>query len=310
MEAPYESKTGTLQDNPIPPPPPEPPTPQKPHRRQIRISRKHVFLAVFIAVLLVTSTISVASMNSVYNLNQQVSLLQAQIDSLSASQEGIISVISYGGNVSFSQLYAELKNSVVTIECTITEYYYNQWGQLKTTTSTVQGSGFVYEYENQMVIITNNHVIEDATEIAVTFADENNYTATVLGADSANDIAVLSTNAPDSEYYPLKIASSSTLNVGDFVIAIGSPYGLSGTMTTGIISALDRTVTITEDTSSYTMTGLIQTSAPINSGNSGGPLMTIGGEVIGVTTAIVSDSDGLGFAIPSDTILSVIAGLL
>jgi putative serine protease PepD len=145
----------------------------------------------------------------------------------------------------------------------------------------------------------------------VTFADGNTYTATILGADVNTDLAVLSTSAPQSEFYPLEIASSADLRVGNSVAAIGSPYGLAGTMTTGIISALNRTITITEDTGgSYGMTGLIQTSAPINSGNSGGPLITYKGQVVGITTAIVENSDGLGFAIPSDTILAEIETLM
>ncbi len=145
----------------------------------------------------------------------------------------------------------------------------------------------------------------------MTFADGNTYTATLEGVDASNDIAVLTTAAPSSEYHPLNIVSSSTVSVGDAVVAIGSPYGLSGTMTTGIISALDRTITVSEDSgSSYQMTGLLQTSAPINSGNSGGPLMTYDGKVIGITTAVVSSSDGLGFAVNSDTILQVVQNIL
>jgi S1-C subfamily serine protease len=117
-------------------------------------------------------------------------------------------------------------------------------------------------------------------------------------------------DVPHSEYYPLEIVSSSIVSVGDSVVAIGSPHGLVGTMTTGIVSALDRTITVTEDRgSSYDITDLIQTSAPINSGNSGGPLMNYKGQVIGITTAIVSYSDGLGFAVTSDTILSLLETL-
>ncbi len=167
------------------------------------------------------------------------------------------------------------------------------------------------QYQGQIKVVTNNHVKENADSITITFADGNTYTATILGADVNTDLAVLSTSAPQSEFYPLEIASSADLRVGNSVAAIGSPYGLAGTMTTGIISALNRTITITEDTGgSYGMTGLIQTSAPINSGNSGGPLITYKGQVVGITTAIVENSDGLGFAIPSDTILAEIETLM
>jgi len=273
-------------------------------------NRNHAFTAVAIAVLMVVSLVCTVS---VYSLTEQVSSLRSEVAILQSAtaattQNSGTTTASNIESVSLSDLYAEVENSVVTIECTLVEYTMPFGRQI---TSEAQGSGFVYEYEGQMVIITNNHVVEDAVSITVTFADGNTYDAEVLGADASADLAVLSADAPASEYYPLEIVSSSTVSVGDYVVAIGSPYGLAGTMTTGIVSALDRTITITEDMgSSYDITGLIQTSAPINSGNSGGPLMTYDGQVIGITTAIVSDSDGLGFAVPSDTILSVIGNLL
>lgn len=272
----------------------------------------HVFPIVAIAVLLAVSLVCTAS---VYNLNEQVSSLRSEVASLqsaaettASTQDSSITTTSNAESVSLSDLYEEVENSVVTIECTIVESTMPFGRQI---TSEVQGSGFVYEFECRMVIITNNHVVENAVSITVTFGDGNTYDAEVLGADASTDLAVLSADAPASESYPLEIVSSATVSVGDYVVAIGSPYGLAGTMTTGIVSALDRTITITEDMGgSYDITGLIQTSAPINSGNSGGPLMTYDGQVIGITTAIVSDSDGLGFAVPSDTILSVIETLL
>ncbi len=293
------------------PTPPTPPPPQSTHSKQ---NRRHALPAVLMIVLLATSFASAASIYSVYTLNVEVTSMQSQIETLSSavadSQDGTaVTTISDGTSTSLSALYAEVEDSVVTIECTIAQYSNNPFS--RQTTSTAQGSGFVYQYQGQMVIITNNHVIEDATAITVTFADGDTYTATVLGADASTDLAVLKADAPTSEYHPLEIVSSSTLSVGDAVVAIGSPYGLAGTMTTGIVSALDRTITITESmTSSYDITGLIQTSAPINSGNSGGPLMTYDGRVVGITTAIVSDSDGLGFAVPSDTMLRVIGSLI
>ena len=268
------------------------------------------FSAVAIIVLLALSLFSVAG---VYTLNGQVISLQSEVEALqsaagSSTQGGSVIASSYSESVSLSNLYEEVENSVVTVECTVVEYTM-RFGQQ--VTSKVQGSAFVYEYKGQMVVITNNHVIEDADSIAVTFADENTYDAQVIGTDVYSDIAVLYVDAPESEYYPLEIVSSSTVSVGAYVAAIGSPYGLAGTMTTGIVSAVDRTITVTESmSSSYEMTGLIQTSAPINSGNSGGPLMTYDGKVIGITTAIVSDSDGLGFAVSSDTMLNVLETIL
>jgi S1-C subfamily serine protease len=172
----------------------------------------------------------------------------------------------------------------------------------------VQGSGFTYDLNGQDIIVTNYHVIDGGVNITVTFQDGNTYTAKVLGSDPYSDLAVLSTNAPQTELVPLTITNSSSLQVGDPVIAIGSPYGLSGSMTTGIISALGRT--ITEDTTNgYAIADIIQTSAAINPGNSGGPLLNYQGQVIGITTAIVDNSQGLGFAIPSGTILREVQDL-
>jgi S1-C subfamily serine protease len=275
-------------------------------------NHNHAFPVIFTVVLLALSLICTAS---IYSLNQQVSYLQSEVANLQSAaetttntQDSSITTASNIESASLSNLYESIENSVVTIECTVVEYTMPFGHQI---TSEVQGSGFVYEYEGQTVIITNNHVVEDAVSITITFADGNTYEAEVLGSDASSDLSILSADAPTSEYYPLEIVHSSTVRVGDYVVAIGSPYGLAGTMTTGIVSALDRTITITDDaSSSYEVTGLIQTSAPINSGNSGGPLMTYDGEVIGITTAIVSYSDGLGFAIPSDSILSVIETVL
>jgi S1-C subfamily serine protease len=234
--------------------------------------------------------------------------LQSAAETAVNTQNSNITAASNTEIFSLSDLYEEVVDSVVTIEGTIVQYTMPFHRQV---TSEVQGSGFIYEYNGQMVIITNNHVVEDTTSITVTFADGNTYDAEILGADASNDLAVLSITAPASEYTPLEIVSSSTVRVGDYVAAIGSPYGLAGTMTTGIVSALDRTLTITDDTgSTYDITGIIQTSAPINSGNSGGPLMTYDGQVIGITTAIVSNSDGLGFAVPSNAILNIIETVL
>ncbi len=277
---------------------------------EINQKRNHAFSAVVVVVLL---TFSLFSIVSVYSLNEQVSSMQSEIVTLQSAaktttQDSSIVTTAYAESVSLSNLYVEVENSVVTIDCIIVEYT-TRFGQQ--VTSEVQGSGFVYEYDGQIVVITNNHVIEYADSITVTFANANTYDAEVVGTDVYNDLAILMVDAPESEFYPLEIVSSSTVSVGEYVVAIGSPYGLAGTMTTGIVSAVDRIITITENFgSSYDMTGLIQTSAPINSGNSGGPLMTYDGRVIGVTTAIVSDSDGLGFAVSSDTILKVLENLL
>ena len=241
------------------------------------------------------------------NLQDQLSNLQKQISSLQSTQNVTYQDITYflEHNASLSLLYEQVKESVVVIHGTIVQYdifhhaYYTQ----------VQGSGFVHNFTGQMVIVTNYHVINDATNITVTFTNGNGYTATALGSDPYADLTVLSADASQSEYKPLEITSSSTLEVGDPVIALGTPYGLAGSMTTGIVSALGRT--ITEDlTGGYAIANVIQTTTALNPGNSGGPLLNYLGQVVGITTAIVSDSEGLGFAIPSNTILREIESLV
>jgi S1-C subfamily serine protease len=160
-----------------------------------------------------------------------------------------------------------------------------------------------------MVVITNKHVVNDAENVTVTFSNGNGYPATVIGSDAYSDLAVLSVEAPTGEFQPLTIISSSTLEVGDPVVAIGSPFGLGGTMTTGIISQLGRTI---QDSvaGNFPIANIIQTSAAINPGNSGGPLLNYQGEVVGITTAIIQNSNGLGFAVPSNTILREIESLI
>jgi S1-C subfamily serine protease len=166
--------------------------------------------------------------------------------------------------------------------------------------------------DNQLVIVTNNHVVQNAINETVTFADGDSYPAKVLGSDQLADLAVLSITPMPSGLTPLTLVSSDTLQVGEPVVAVGSPYGLSGTLTTGVISALGRTITESSSSGSTgpTIPDIIQTSTAINPGNSGGPLLDYSGEVVGITTAAVSSSQGLGFAIPSDTILRELSSLV
>jgi len=241
------------------------------------------------------------------DLENQLSTLQEQILNLQSTQNVVNQNNTYilGENVSLSELYEHVKDSVVIIRGIIVQYdfwHYPHYTQ-------VQGSGFVYNFTGKMVAITNYHVVQNAINITITFINGNGYAATVLGSDPYADLAVLSIDAQPSEYRPLEIVGSSTLEVGDPVIAVGNPYGLAGSMTTGIVSALGRTIT-EEMTGGYAIANVIQTSAPINPGNSGGPLLDYQGQVVGITTAIVSDSQGLGFAIPSSTILREIGSLI
>jgi S1-C subfamily serine protease len=278
-----------------------------------QVARAKRFPMAFVAAIIVISLLAGGLLGyavSYSTLNGRIGDLQDQLSTLPAGQNVTyvpIGNISYflDNNVSLSQLYIQVKESVMVVQGKVVQYdifhrpYYSQ----------VQGSGFVYNSTGQIVVVTNYHVIESAINITVTFVNGNAYSATVLGSDPYSDLAALSTDAPQSELKPLEIVSSSTLEVGDPVIAVGNPYGLAGSMTTGIVSALGRTIS-EETTGGYPIASVIQTSTPINPGNSGGPLLNYHGEVVGITTAIVSDSQGLGFAIPSRTILHEISSLV
>ena len=250
----------------------------------------------------------IGGVNSPFATSSDIDTVQQQVGTSQNdnTRQQIHNITYYYNSTSLAQLYSDAKDSVVVITGYVIQYSFfgQQYGS-------VQGSGFIYEYEDDMVVITNQHVVDDAENIVVTFSNGNGYPATVIGSDSYSDLAVLSVDAPLEEFKPLDIASSSTLQVGDPVVAIGSPFGLGGTMTSGIISQLGRTIT-TEDSGagSFPIANIIQTSAEINSGNSGGPLLNYEGDVIGITTAIIENSDGLGFAVPSNTILREIESLI
>jgi len=171
-----------------------------------------------------------------------------------------------------------------------------------------QGSGFVYDSEGN--IVTNEHVVDGAKSVSVRFWNGNSYPATVVGTDPSTDLAVIKVDAPHSILKPLSLGDSSKLLVGDGVVAIGSPFGLEETVTSGIVSALHRQM---EAPNSFTINDSIQTDAAINHGNSGGPLLNSHGQVIGVNAQIRSDSggsDGVGFAIPSNTIKTIASQLI
>ncbi len=170
------------------------------------------------------------------------------------------------------------------------------------------GSGFVLDQNGH--ILTNNHVIEGAQRVLVTLTGGEEFDGEVVGADPINDMAVVRIKAPPEKLVPVRFADSSNLKVGMRVFAIGNPFGLERTMTTGIISSLDRTLPVTRARS---IKSVIQIDAAINPGNSGGPLMNSHGEVIGMNTAIASktgQNSGIGFAIPSNLVARVVPELI
>ncbi len=259
-----------------------------------------ILVLLFVAGLLVGGLlIFFVEYQQISKINSQVSILQNQISDLRGFQNATTQNINISQNgTSLTDIYSNVRKSVVLV-------------QGETSDGGVQGSGFVYNFAGRTIVLTNYHVVQGTTGLSVTFSDGHGYSATVLGTDPYSDLAVVSVSsaAPISEFKPLTIVTSSSLSVGEPVIAIGNPYGLVGSLTTGVVSATGRT--ITEDTAGgYAIANIIQTSTPINPGNSGGPLLNAVGNVVGITTAIVSDSQGLGFAIPSDTILREVSALI
>ncbi|MRS04965.1 trypsin-like serine protease, partial [bacterium] len=192
-----------------------------------------------------------------------------------------------------------------------------QFQNPQNTPSQVEGSGFVYDTKGH--IVTNNHVIENAANIVVTFSDGSQAAATVVGADPGADLAVIQLAGDFSQLKPLTLADYSTVQVGQIALAIGNPFGLQGSLSAGIVSGLgrmlqtnDQTQTQSTTTQSFSIPDMIQTDTAINPGNSGGPLLNASGEVIGVNTAIATTSgtnSGVGYAIPS-LIVKQIADLL
>ncbi len=167
---------------------------------------------------------------------------------------------------------------------------------LRPTMRKAEGLGSGVIFDSRGYILTNNHVVADATEIKVTLPDKRTFTGKKIGGDALTDIAVVKINAPNLPVAPL--ADSDKIRVGETVVAIGNPYGFDNTVTAGVISALERSLTDPEE--NIYLENLIQTDASINPGNSGGPLLNLKGEVVGINTAIIPQAQGIGFAIPAN----------
>jgi S1-C subfamily serine protease len=224
-----------------------------------------------------------------------------------------VSQAESGAPSSLTIIFKQVENSVVQITSKVSTVNQNVIinGSPLESQSTRLGSGFVYDDLGH--IITNNHVVDGAKTVDVRFVDGNIYSANVIGTDPFNDIAVLqiSDDYSDEQLNPLSLADSSLLDVGQQVIAIGNPFGLSDTMTTGIISQMGRL--LPNQGSGYSIPNVIQTDAAINPGNSGGPLLNMNGQVIGINTAIQSTTgefSGIGFAVPSNTIKRILPSLI
>jgi S1-C subfamily serine protease len=244
--------------------------------------------------------------NSVSSLQSTNNELQSQLATVSTTPSGNGSVSE---SINAEHIYAADNASVVTIEGDELVTVSSLLGT-GTEVETVLGSGFVTSYLNQYYIVTNNHVVDGVSNITATFSDGDAYPVKVIGTDVYSDLAVVTVpSAPISEFVPLQLISSDGVVVGQPVVVIGNPYGLSGSITFGIVSQLGRTIE-EATTNGFSISDIIQFSAPINPGNSGGPLLDENGYVIGITTATVNGSEGIGFAIPSSTILKELPSLI
>jgi putative serine protease PepD len=197
---------------------------------------------------------------------------------------------------STAALYKQVKNAVVEIHATNAGQE-SPFGQQREGQAT--GSGFVIDEEGH--VVTNQHVVDGAESVRVEFADGEEVAAEVVGTDPSTDIAVLDVDRPSSQLTPLSFASTGSLEVGDPVIVLGSPFGLEGTLTTGVISAVGREI---QSPNGFTIENAVQTDAALNHGNSGGPVLDGEGRVVGVAAQIRSESggsDGVGYAVPGDT---------
>jgi serine protease Do len=252
-------------------------------------------------------------------------LLQQARAQIQSSNDGAIMGADEGSNnnnnsLTFKELFARAKDSVVqvTVRGTPSPFVNNL--------TLAIGSGFVFDRQGH--IVTNNHVIYGGSNVTVTFSNGTIYTAEVVGADIFSDIAVLKVVTKEEEtaqgvskgFIPLPLGNSSMLAIGDEVAAIGNPFGLTGSMTTGVVSGLGRlipiqttNITTTPEARAFSIPNIIQTDAAINPGNSGGPLLNMNGEVVGLNTAVLSSGQffsGIGFSIPSDTLRIIVPALI
>jgi S1-C subfamily serine protease len=247
-----------------------------------------------------------------------LSIVQAQQQEVNPDERNNVSttgsLASSSPRISLPEIFKKTENSVVQITSTRpgSDQIVTLNGREIPQNNIALGSGFVYDQDGR--VITNHHVASEVDEVDVKFVDGDTYTAKVVGKDPYSDIGVL--QITDREFFdkrvaPLKIANSSEIEVGEQIIAIGNPFGLSGTLTTGVVSQIGRL--LPNDVTGYSIANTIQTDAAINPGNSGGPLLNMKGEVVGMNTAIFSNTgvySGVGFAVPSNMLLKEIPVLI
>jgi S1-C subfamily serine protease len=269
-------------------------TPRPPLVERLRQSVQHPFVAALLGGLVVLIAVLILAATGVIGGTDKTTIVQSPISQPSvADTKG-------GSGLSVHQIYAKDSPGVAFIRAEVvqrTESPFNLFPQSQRGTST--GSGFVIDESGD--ILTNAHVVEGATKVTVDLGDKS-YDAKIVGRDPSSDVALLKIGADKEALHPLEFGNSSDVRVGDPVVAIGNPFGLDRTVTTGIVSALQRKI---EAPNGFSIEHVIQTDAAINPGNSGGPLLNARGRVLGINAQIKSQSgggEGVGFAIPVDAV--------
>lgn len=248
------------------------------------------------AVVVIFTVFLIPSLNS---SESEIIENDSNIPSAIGESKIIEQTSSYSQNISLIEIFEKSEPGVVRV---------NVQREEQITGTNGVGSGFVFDKKGH--VITNAHVIENAQKVVVTFLDGRSYNAEVIGYDEFTDIGVIKVNADFSLLHPLSLGDSSNLKVGEQIAAIGNPFGLSGSMTSGIVSQLGR---LLPSGSGYSIPDVIQTDAAINPGNSGGPLLNMRGDIVGINTAIQSTTGeftGVGFAVPSKTIAKIVPSLI
>lgn len=267
-------------------------------------------LSPFIAVVLVSVFATLGTVAGVHyargTSNQRTNAPATTALGVGTQQisESTLATAPNGAENDFAAVYAAVRPSIVEIDTA------GQGGRRRPRQVQGQGSGVVLDLKGH--ILTNEHVVTGAQTITVTFADDSTASATVVGTDAADDLAVITTSATQSELHPATLGDSGALKVGDLVAAVGNPFGLKGSLSTGVISGLDRTFT---DASGQTgQQGLLQVDAAVNEGSSGGGLFDMRGELVGITSALenpdTSTFAGVGYAVPIDIVKQVMQQLL
>ncbi len=306
---------------------------------KVRIGTLTALLVVALA-LSACSTVLPGATTSLNNLGSTLSTLlpRAQTAAASAASantapQAAAAAVTVGDlQAALEQVYAAVNPSVVNIRVVMQaetgtiqgtpnrQFPFGQGTPDQNTTpqATAEGSGFVWDKQGH--IVTNNHVVDGATEITVTFSDGTSLPAEKVGSDADSDLAVIKVDPAKIALQPVAVADSTQVKPGQLVVAIGNPFGLEGSMSFGIVSAVGRSLPTSSGTSdgtgrmaSYTIPDVIQTDAPVNPGNSGGVLLDLAGNLIGVPTAIessVNSSAGVGFAVPSVVVQKVVPELI